>query len=101
MTMPAVTMIDMHAHWRPAEIADALRARTREPRILRNQEGAEVLRTRESAGHDGAKAEPGENSHQGLLLGLGRANSDSTVSGTVAGDRASGRFTAFACVPKS
>ena len=27
-------MIDMHAHWRPAEIADALRARTREPRIL-------------------------------------------------------------------
>ena len=30
-----MTMIDMHAHWRPAEIADALRARTREPRIVR------------------------------------------------------------------
>ena len=29
-------MIDMHAHWRPAEVADALRARTKEPRILRN-----------------------------------------------------------------
>ena len=39
-------MIDMHAHWRPAELADALRVRTREPRIVRNDDGAEVLRTR-------------------------------------------------------
>ena len=39
-------MIDMHAHWKPAEIADALRARTREPRIVRNQDGVEVLKTR-------------------------------------------------------
>src|SRR5215471_12948988 len=38
-------MIDMHTHWRPAEIADALRARTREPRILRNPEGIEVLKS--------------------------------------------------------
>jgi predicted TIM-barrel fold metal-dependent hydrolase len=37
-------MIDMHAHWRSAEIADALRARTREPRILHNQDGVEVLK---------------------------------------------------------
>src|SRR5438132_3730345 len=37
-------MIDIHAHWRPAEVADALRARTREPRILRNQDGVEVLK---------------------------------------------------------
>jgi len=37
-------MIDMHAHWRPAELADALRARTREPRIERNQDGIEVLK---------------------------------------------------------
>jgi len=37
-------MIDMHAHWRPAAIADALRARTREPRIVRNQDGVEVLK---------------------------------------------------------
>jgi predicted TIM-barrel fold metal-dependent hydrolase len=37
-------MIDMHAHWRPAEVADALRARTREPRILRNQDGVEMLK---------------------------------------------------------
>src|SRR6185437_2582182 len=39
-------MIDMHAHWRPAETADALRARTREPRIVKNDAGIEVLRAR-------------------------------------------------------
>ena len=39
-------MIDMHAHWRPAELADALRARTREPRIVRNDDGVEVMRVR-------------------------------------------------------
>jgi predicted TIM-barrel fold metal-dependent hydrolase len=37
-------MIDMHAHWRPAEVADALRARTKEPRILQNDAGIEVLK---------------------------------------------------------
>ena len=41
-----MTMIDMHAHWRPAEAADALRARTREPRIVRNNSGVEVLTSR-------------------------------------------------------
>ena len=39
-------MIDMHAHWRPAEFTDALRARTKEPRIVRNQNGVEVLKSR-------------------------------------------------------
>jgi predicted TIM-barrel fold metal-dependent hydrolase len=39
-------MIDMHAHWRPAEVADELRKRTREPRIVRNEAGAEVLKSR-------------------------------------------------------
>ncbi len=39
-------MIDVHAHWRPAELIDALRERTREPRLVRNDDGAEVLRTR-------------------------------------------------------
>src|SRR5437764_7069573 len=38
-------MIDMHAHWRPAEIAEALRARTREPRIVRIPDGVEVLKS--------------------------------------------------------
>jgi predicted TIM-barrel fold metal-dependent hydrolase len=42
-------MIDMHAHWRPAELADALRSRTREPRIVRNDEGVEVFKAR---GHE-------------------------------------------------
>jgi predicted TIM-barrel fold metal-dependent hydrolase len=39
-------MIDMHAHWKPAEVADALRARGKEPRILRDQTGVEVLKSR-------------------------------------------------------
>jgi predicted TIM-barrel fold metal-dependent hydrolase len=37
-------MIDMHAHWKPAEVADALRARAKEPRITRNADGVEVLK---------------------------------------------------------
>ena len=51
-------MIDMHAHWRPAELADALRARTREPRIVRNDDGAEVYKAR---GHDAPIAEAFDN----------------------------------------
>src|SRR5262245_24686118 len=39
-------MIDMHAHWRPAEFTDALRARTTGPRIVKNQDGVEVLTAR-------------------------------------------------------
>jgi predicted TIM-barrel fold metal-dependent hydrolase len=39
-------MIDMHAHWKPAEVADALRARSKEPRIARDGDGVEVLKTR-------------------------------------------------------
>ena len=39
-------MIDMHAHWRPAEVSDALRARTREPLVTHNKDGVEVVKTR-------------------------------------------------------
>ena len=39
-------MIDMHAHWRPAELIEDLRTRTKEPRIVRNQDGVEVLKSR-------------------------------------------------------
>jgi predicted TIM-barrel fold metal-dependent hydrolase len=39
-------MIDMHAHWRPAELTAALRERAREPRIVRGADGAEVLKSR-------------------------------------------------------
>jgi predicted TIM-barrel fold metal-dependent hydrolase len=49
-------MIDMHAHWRPAEVADALRARTREPRIERNQDGVEVLKSGRMGSEPLAKA---------------------------------------------
>jgi uncharacterized protein len=44
--MEETTMIDMHTHWRPAEVADALRARSKEPRILRDRDGVEVLKSR-------------------------------------------------------
>ena len=39
-------MIDMHAHWRPAELTDALRTRTKEPRIVRKDDGVEVFKSR-------------------------------------------------------
>ena len=39
-------MIDMHAHWRPVEFTDALRARSSAPRAVRNRDGIEVLQTR-------------------------------------------------------
>jgi len=38
-------MIDMHAHWKPGELADALRARSKEPRIVKNDDGIEVLKS--------------------------------------------------------
>jgi hypothetical protein len=45
-------MIDMHAHWRPAELIDALRARTKEPRIVRNQDEPSVRQwNRPVSGH--------------------------------------------------
>lgn len=39
-------MIDIHTHWRPAETAAALRARQKEPRIVSNADGVEVLKSR-------------------------------------------------------
>src|SRR5262249_17904031 len=38
--------IDMHSHWRPSELIEALRERTKDPRIVRNAEGTEVLKSR-------------------------------------------------------
>jgi predicted TIM-barrel fold metal-dependent hydrolase len=35
--------IDMHSHWKSAELADAMRARTAPPRIVRGKDGVEVL----------------------------------------------------------
>ncbi len=35
--------IDMHAHWRPPELIDALRSRPAPPKIDKNSEGVEIL----------------------------------------------------------
>lgn len=37
--------IDMHAHWRPPALMDALRARTKPPRIEKDANGVEVLKS--------------------------------------------------------
>lgn len=37
--------IDMHSHWKPAELADAMRARSEMPRIVPGEDGNEVLET--------------------------------------------------------
>lgn len=52
--------IDMHAHWRPAALIDAMRARTEFPRIINNAAGVEIIKTRNteepvSDGFDDAK----------------------------------------------
>jgi predicted TIM-barrel fold metal-dependent hydrolase len=39
-------MIDMHAHWRPAELAEAMRSRTKEPRIVKSPDGTETVKSR-------------------------------------------------------
>src|ERR1700758_2031658 len=51
-----MTMIDMHAHWRPTEVAGALRTRTREPRIARNPDGVEGLKSSRMSEEPLAKA---------------------------------------------
>jgi len=38
--------IDLHAHWRPAELIDALRQRTNDPRVFINEDGKEVYQAR-------------------------------------------------------
>jgi predicted TIM-barrel fold metal-dependent hydrolase len=36
--------IDAHAHWRPPGLIEMMRARTSEPRIIRNSDGSDVVR---------------------------------------------------------
>jgi len=38
--------IDMHAHWKPPALIEVLRNRSTEPRIVTNDDGVEVFRTR-------------------------------------------------------
>ncbi len=40
-----IMTIDMHAHWKPLALMDALRQCTTEPRITRNSDGVEVMKT--------------------------------------------------------
>src|SRR5438093_7856780 len=65
--MEETAMIDMHAHWRPAELADALRTRTKEPRILRNQDGVEVLKALRMGEEPLAKAFDNVDFHLGRM----------------------------------
>ena len=39
-------MIDMHAHWRPAGVTEAMRSRTKEPRIVKSPDGTEIVKSR-------------------------------------------------------
>ena len=117
-------MIDMHAHWRPAEVADALRARTREPRIVRNADGVEVLKMPRMGEEPLAKAfddvdfHLGRMDRQGVeieravaarLVLLDRGAAARTCPGRCAGSvndglsaicqKHPGRFAAFAALP--
>ena len=47
--------IDMHSHWKPAQLADALRARSEIPRIVPGEDGDEVLGTRRGPGAAGVR----------------------------------------------
>src|SRR5258705_13440355 len=65
--MEEPAMINMHPHGRPAELADALRARTKEPRILRNQDGVEVLKAARMGEEPLAKAFDDVDFHLGRM----------------------------------
>src|SRR3979409_2285290 len=60
-------MIDMHAHWRPAEVADALRARAREPRIVRDEDGCGGLKAARRGEEPLAKAFDNVDFHLGRM----------------------------------
>jgi predicted TIM-barrel fold metal-dependent hydrolase len=115
-------MIDMHTHWKPAEVADALRARSKEPRIVRDQAGVEVLKTRMSeeplaAAFDDVEFHLGRMDRQGVEVSVlsivGSFNWIESQPAEVSGplcrrvnDRLSaicqehpGRFGAFAALP--
>lgn len=114
--------IDMHAHWRPPALIDALRARTAPPCIRTNADGVEVLcmgGTEEPVAQafDDETTRLGEMDRQGITTGvlslLGSFSwierlpvSEGLVFARLANDSLSalcrrhpGRFAAYACVP--
>ena len=116
--------IDMHAHWRPAALIDAMRQRSDVPRIMRNSAGIEVIKTRNTEelvadGFDDPQTRLAEMDRQGIstavlsMLGsfswterlpaveglpLLRLYNDS-VSALC--KQYEGRFAAYACVPQT
>jgi predicted TIM-barrel fold metal-dependent hydrolase len=68
-------MIDMHAHWRPAELAEAMRSRTKEPRIVKNPDGTELVKSRMgdqpvSEAFDNAESYLAQMDRQGVKLSV-------------------------------
>ena len=116
--------IDMHAHWRPAALIEAMRQRTEVPRIMRNAEGIEVIKTRNTEepvadGFDNPATRLGEMDRLGIstavlsMLGsfswterlpaaeglpLLRIFNDSIAALC---QQHPGRFAAYACVPQT
>ncbi|MFM9967880.1 MAG: amidohydrolase family protein [Burkholderiales bacterium] len=116
--------IDMHAHWRPAALIEPMRARTTEPRIVKNAAGVEVIKTRNTeepvaTAFDDAQSRLAEMDRQGIttavlsMLGqyswterlpaeeglpLLRLYNDSVSALCKAHP---GRFAAYACVPQT
>jgi aminocarboxymuconate-semialdehyde decarboxylase len=116
--------IDMHSHWRPAALIEAMRQRTSEPRIMKNAAGVEVIKTRNTeepvaTGFDDVPTKLREMDRQGIstavlsMLGsfswterlpaeeglpLLRTYNDS-VSAIC--KEHEGRFAAYACVPQT
>jgi predicted TIM-barrel fold metal-dependent hydrolase len=75
-------MIDMHAHWRPAELADALRSRTTEPRIVKGADGAEVVKSRMGADEPLANAFDDPQFHLAKMERLGVGTSVLSLLGS-------------------
>jgi predicted TIM-barrel fold metal-dependent hydrolase len=116
--------IDMHAHWRPAVLIEAMRQRTEAPRITRNAAGIEVIKTRNteepvSQGFDDVATRLREMDQLGITTGvlsmlgsfswterlpaaeglpLLRLYNDSVAAICKENE---GRFAAYACVPQT
>jgi aminocarboxymuconate-semialdehyde decarboxylase len=116
--------IDMHAHWRPAALIDAMRQRTEVPRITRNAAGIEVIKTRNteepvSGAFDDAQTRLAEMDKQGISTAvLSMLGSFSWTERLPAAEglpllrlfndsvstlckQHEGRFAAYACVPQT
>ncbi len=116
--------IDLHAHWRPGALADAMRQRTEFPRIVRNNDGVEVIKTRNteepvSDAFDDVATRLAEMDRQGITTGvLSMLGSFSWAERLPANEslpllrlfndsvsaickQHPGRFAAYACVPQT